>query len=233
MKKIFVFIGSQAGKESKTLKYVNAVLSKTISKCKVEYDITMANEIHIISCKSCNNCFENGQCPLDSKDDMGLIKEKMLEADFIIFASPVYLHNVSGDMKSFIDRLAYWSHLMKLAGKKGAIISSSSGNGNKFVNEYLYKIMTYFGIKVVGNFSATEMCQEDIMKIEIEKFADMIAEHITCENKIESDKILEGIFVALKEMALRQEKLNTSEYRYWMENKYFEYKTFQDLLDSE
>lgn len=63
--------------------------------------------------KGCISCFacklKNGQsygkCAL--KDDLSPIFEKISNADAIIFGSPIYLHSVTGAMRSFLERLLF------------------------------------------------------------------------------------------------------------------------------
>jgi multimeric flavodoxin WrbA len=75
---------------------------------------------------------ERGEDYCPHKDDVPLIKQKMCEADGIIFASPVYVGDVSSMMKALIDRLAYMCHRQELADKCALIIASvhSSGLGH-------------------------------------------------------------------------------------------------------
>ncbi|MEN8189339.1 MAG: NAD(P)H-dependent oxidoreductase [Thermodesulfobacteriota bacterium] len=63
-------------------------------------------------------------------DDMGLLKEKMFGADIIMLATPIYWYQVSGRLKTFLDR---WSDTLNpdfssSLGDKGlAIVSTHSG----------------------------------------------------------------------------------------------------------
>ena len=54
-------------------------------------------------CNACGFCYSNGTCAIN--DDMAEIIEKMKKADTIVFASPIYFYAISGQMKTFIDRL--------------------------------------------------------------------------------------------------------------------------------
>lgn len=60
-----------------------------------------------ISCFACKlkNGKSYGKCAL--KDDLTPILEKVSNADAIIFGSPIYLHSVTGAMKSFLERLVF------------------------------------------------------------------------------------------------------------------------------
>lgn len=233
MKKIFVYIGSKAGNNSSTFQYISEVLNKTselVGKDNISIDFYMASSCKINSCMSCNRCFFYGECPQDKNDDMKIIKSKMLNADFIIFASPVYLHNVSGDMKIFIDRIAYWSHLLRLSGKVGIVVVTSTGNGLDLTAKYIHKVMTYMGIKVVGEFGVIPCNMNKEINSSIEKCSNIIKDYINGKI-IESDNALEIVFKANKISIESQSNLNTSEYRYWNESGLIKCNSFEEVLN--
>jgi multimeric flavodoxin WrbA len=60
-----------------------------------------------ISCFACKlkNGKSYGKCALN--DDLAPILEKISNADAIILGSPIYLHSVTGAMKSFLERLLF------------------------------------------------------------------------------------------------------------------------------
>ncbi len=53
-------------------------------------------------CLGCGVCNSTHKCV--QKDDMEALIAKMLEADVIVLATPVYFYAMSGQMKTFIDR---------------------------------------------------------------------------------------------------------------------------------
>jgi len=57
------------------------------------------------------------------KDDMEVLHKKMLEADGIILAAPVYIATVPGQVKTFIDRSRTFVHDYRLRGKVAAAIT--------------------------------------------------------------------------------------------------------------
>jgi len=59
---------------------------------------------HITPCTACEGCSLTGNCVFD--DDVTALVARMQEADALIFDSPVYTDNISGQMKVFCDRLA-------------------------------------------------------------------------------------------------------------------------------
>ena len=55
-------------------------------------------------CVGCGLCSRNDYSGCSQKDDMEDLVEKMIEADVIVLASPVYFYTINAQMKTFIDR---------------------------------------------------------------------------------------------------------------------------------
>ena len=54
-------------------------------------------------CKGCMACQKLGRCVI--KDDVNDIMAKVLKADVICWATPIYYYEMSGQMKTLIDRM--------------------------------------------------------------------------------------------------------------------------------
>jgi len=54
-------------------------------------------------CKGCLVCQKTQQCVM--KDDAEKIAQKVKNADTIVFATPIYYYEMSGQMKTLLDRL--------------------------------------------------------------------------------------------------------------------------------
>lgn len=64
-------------------------------------------EKNIGYCRACYYCKDSGQCV--QKDDMAEILQKMIDADLIVLASPVYFYSIDAQLKTLIDRtVARW-----------------------------------------------------------------------------------------------------------------------------
>jgi multimeric flavodoxin WrbA len=68
-----------------------------------EVEKVFVNDKDIKYCKACEICY-SGKAPCIHGDDMGPILEKMLAADVIVMATPVYFYAMNGQMKTLIDR---------------------------------------------------------------------------------------------------------------------------------
>lgn len=65
-------------------------------------------KIHIVGkkiarCLGYDACYRNGGVCVQ-KDDMVEVREKMLAADIIVLASPIYFYSMTSQMKTVIDR---------------------------------------------------------------------------------------------------------------------------------
>lgn len=64
-------------------------------------------EKNIGFCRGCYACKKEGVCAI--KDDMAEILQKIIDADVIVLASPVYFYSIDAQLKALIDRtVARW-----------------------------------------------------------------------------------------------------------------------------
>lgn len=54
-------------------------------------------------CTGCSVCSMYGK-PCPQKDDAAMLVQKLIDADVIVMATPVYFYTMCGQMKTFIDR---------------------------------------------------------------------------------------------------------------------------------
>lgn len=68
-------------------------------------------EKNIGYCRGCYAC-RKGSCAI--QDDMADILQKMIDADVIVLASPVYFYSIDAQLKALIDRtVARWTEVKK------------------------------------------------------------------------------------------------------------------------
>ncbi|BED92492.1 MAG: flavodoxin family protein [Candidatus Paraimprobicoccus trichonymphae] len=240
MKKIFVYVGSRKGEFSNTVIYIGKILSKIkkTSNSKVSIRFFHPQNTKIENCMGCSNCFFYGKCNLDEIDDMALIKEEMLSSDIIIFGSPIYGANVSGDMKTFFDRISYWYHLFALRGKFALFVFTSCGNGVHFALNFSNSVMHFLGLNIIDLYNVIIFSPKQIDKDrdiidKIIKTSNLLLEYLNDTKHPESNESFEMIFSAEKKYIETLENLKTSEYIYWRENKLLKCQTFSEVLNLE
>ena len=102
--KITAFNSSPRAQHSNTHKIVQAFLYGCQQAGAETENIFLAQKkIHY--CLGCFDCWSvsPGQCII--KDDMHELTEKLMTSDIVVLATPLYVDNVSGIMKNFLDRL--------------------------------------------------------------------------------------------------------------------------------
>lgn len=74
-------------------------------------------------CHACQTCFKTGKaCSFD--DDFNIIAPAIMEADAIVFATPVYWYSIPSQIKGVIDRIFSFCVAGKdIAGKKCCLIT--------------------------------------------------------------------------------------------------------------
>ena len=105
-------------------------------------------------CKSCFHCKKiegkfYGQCPI--KDDLRELLPKLWASDAIVMASPIYFGNLTGQMRSFLERLIFPKYVYgadTLADNKPtALIYTMNVNkqiGDKLYTESVYDVIERF-----------------------------------------------------------------------------------------
>lgn len=84
--------------------------SEALANAFAEGAAEHGNQVEIISlrgkdmrfCQGCFVCQKTGKCVI--RDDMPGIVDKMEQADVLVFATPIYYYEMSGQMKTLLDR---------------------------------------------------------------------------------------------------------------------------------
>ena len=68
-------------------------------------ELFYTRKLGINPCQGCFNCWIKTPGECYQKDDMQMLYPKIREADIMVFATPVYVDGVNGQMKNMIDRM--------------------------------------------------------------------------------------------------------------------------------
>jgi multimeric flavodoxin WrbA len=112
------------------------------------------SDFTITPCKECHGCDETGNCII--LDDMEKIYPKLLEADVVILASPIFFYGVTAWTKALIDRSqALWvrKYLLKEPSlgkegkkRKGFFISLGATKGQKVFEGSILTVKYFFDV---------------------------------------------------------------------------------------
>lgn len=102
--KIICLNGSPKGKNSNS-QIIASEFLEGARKAGAEVENFFLVEKKIGYCRGCLNCWIKTPGVCVQKDDMAGLLEKVVRSDIVVFATPVYADNVTGIMKTFIDRM--------------------------------------------------------------------------------------------------------------------------------
>ena len=72
-------------------------------------------------CTGCIHCGYEGPCV--QKDDVSEIRQKILDADMLVFATPLYYYGMSAQLKTLIDRFCAFNSSIQRKHMKSALLS--------------------------------------------------------------------------------------------------------------
>ena len=129
-------------------------------KAGAEVEKVLASKLKISPCLEIYACRKDGDCAI--KDDMQLLYKKLLEADHIIFASPIFFYGVTSNAKALVDRCqALWvrKHVLDMGKedkrvRRGVFISVGATRGTKLFDGAVLTVKYFFdaiGVKYSGD----------------------------------------------------------------------------------
>ncbi|MCX8128842.1 MAG: flavodoxin family protein [Clostridia bacterium] len=120
--KILAINGSHMGEKGFTQTLLNKMREGAVA-AGADFDTAILAKRRIKPCLGCEVCHTEKsylKCVFEDKDDVAEIFQNMKEADIIVYATPVYVFNMSGLMKNFIDRINSTADIHKMqVSKKG------------------------------------------------------------------------------------------------------------------
>ena len=151
---ILALVGSERknGNSARVVQMVEARMRALAARRGVplEFQTLFLADHDVRPCRGCRVCFDRGEerCPLD--DDVALIRAKMDAVDGLIIASPVYVDDVSGRIKNWIDRLAYLSHRPAMGGKCAFTLATVGGSPTSRTLRTMDGALLTWGCHLVG-----------------------------------------------------------------------------------
>ncbi|CVK32715.1 flavodoxin family protein [Methanoculleus bourgensis] len=145
--KVLGINGSPRGERSATLRLIAAVLEGAKGK-GAEVDFVNLIDLDIRFRNACSACFQEGRCV--EEDDFPELYTKIKAADSLVLGSPVYIDQITGQMKLLIDRMADGIQCQALSGKYGCSVSTSGDHAEQAVVTYLNHFLQMLGATPVG-----------------------------------------------------------------------------------
>ena len=148
MKKILLI--NSSSRKKNTYKLLSSI--ENILKDKgYETELISLSNFKIDFCKGCEVCILKGKCIV--KDEANIIMKKIIESDGLIIGTPVYLNNMSGILKTFIDRTCVWFHRSEVAKKPTLLLANTQGSGLETTLNSIKEVMIQWGVFLGGTIS--------------------------------------------------------------------------------
>ncbi len=114
-----------------------------------EVEKIIVDKLKIAPCREYYGCLKDGNCVI--RDDMDDIYPKLLEADGVIVASPMFFYGLTSQVKTLIDRCQpLWNkkYILKQnppdSERKGAFIAVGATKGKKLFDGSILTVKYFF-----------------------------------------------------------------------------------------
>ena len=89
------------------------------------HTVEMIDAAHgkIHPCTGCIRCDYEGPCA--QKDDMDAIRAKILDADMVVFVTPLYYYGMSAQLKTLVDRFCAFNRSIQRKHMKSALLTAA------------------------------------------------------------------------------------------------------------
>ncbi len=223
-------LGINGGPRKKnTYKMIEMVMDG-ITKPGIEKEIiTLGDYKHLNYCLGDCTCLfvPPGKCV--QKDDVQEIQQKIAEADAYVVGSPVYIMQVSGQLKVLIDRCVFMAHRPPAVGKYAVLVSpiAAPAEAAKSTLDYMRSWMRLLGAWVIGELGAYAphigISDEEKIKVKANELG----------KKLESDLVNKKIYppseedirmfnaIKTKEKSIGGPDLYFWKQHAWLDKKYF------------
>ena len=229
MRKVTAFVGSARKKH--TYDAVRQFLDHVQTLGEIDSEIVALSDYRLEPCRGCKLCFTEGEeaCPL--RDDRDVLIEKLVASDGVVFASPSYMFQVSGLMKTFLDRLAFFGHRPRFFGKAFTNIVVQGLPFDSRIGKYLSFAGSCFGFTPVDGSRIT--AREPMTEKEARKMDQSLARQgerfhrrlVNSDYPVPTLKMLIGFRIGRTTMRLELDE-RSRDYRYYKQKGWFDSEYF-------
>jgi len=125
-----------------------------------ETEYIRLRDLNIAPCIECNSCYKKGVCVVE--DDYQMLSSKILEADRLIFATPIFFMTFCAQAKTLIDRCqCLWAHkyvlkqpLITTGRDRRAMVIAVGGTRSKKMFDCVRLTFKYFLDVLEMNYAA-------------------------------------------------------------------------------
>ena len=184
-------------------------------------------------CMGCTTCFRKDPSLCKDAEYTQRIEKSLLEADLLVFTSPVYVMHTTGAMKAMLDHFGYrWMPhrpAKEMFGKRAVIITQSLGAGGKSTAKDIKDSLSWWGVSNIKVLTFKLKSEIDWDKIPDETKGIFYAKLQGLARKMQAidysipgrtKLITKGRFYAVRmvQTALGKANPEYTDFKYWKEN---------------
>jgi multimeric flavodoxin WrbA len=200
---------------------VNYLLFKPDVECT---EISVA-DLELPFCCSCHACFAKGEEHCPHYAVMHGVQSALMECDGVILSGTTYMWALNAAMKNLLDHLAYGFHRPALFGKKGMVIATSAGNGEKSVAKYIKTALGQWGINgaivVTQNTKEQQLLSSDKIAAKLDCAAERFYQLIASKRFIAPSLKSIAVHNAFRAMSLSDFAENERDMQYWRQDGFY------------
>ena len=178
-------------------------------------------------CTGCLNCVTQGEEKCVHHADVEKIATALERADIIMVDSPTYVMEMTGQLKTMFDHLAYFyiPHRPRVSmfSKVGIVVSTAAGAGTGRVTKSLASQLYFFGVPEVIRYGKNVYASKysevtDELKVQISKDSEKVAKKALKALKNSKPTIKMRIMVKVMKGLHSKNQLGEKDGNYWREN---------------
>ena len=220
--KILVIHGSM--RKGKTHSLTKEIMSHLAAKPDVEFTEFSVSDLELPFCISCHVCFKKGEefCP--NYSHFSDVYKALLSCDGVILSGTTYMWALNAAMKNLLDHLSFNFHRPSLFGKKGMVIATSAGNGEKSIAKYLKTVLGQWGVNgavvVTRNTKQEQLVPHEKQATKVRKATERFYNQLASEHTI--TPTLRSIVVhnAFRAMSLSNYAEYERDTKFWQQDGY-------------
>jgi multimeric flavodoxin WrbA len=133
-------------RKGNTYALTKEILNRFSKISDIEITEIFVADLNLPFCCSCHLCFSKGEENCPHYDITRKVKDALVNSDGVILSGTTYMWALNAAMKNFLDHFAHLFHRPEFFGKRGMIVATSAGTGEKNVTKYLKTVMGQWGI---------------------------------------------------------------------------------------
>lgn len=133
-------------------------------------------KMQINGCLGCEYCHTKGDGQCVQQDDMQQVYCQLMEVELLVLASPIYYHNISGQLKCVIDRFYSVAYPTKPPRLQKIAMFLSSGDEDMYdgaLFSFKGDFLDYLGLTNMGVFTSHDSVSSETL-LQLRDFGESI-----------------------------------------------------------